>query len=54
VKTGTTDGSKTEVVEGPLAEGDQVLTDATLTEAAKSSSPVLPGTPPGGAGRRPF
>jgi HlyD family secretion protein len=54
VKTGTTDGSKTEVVEGPLAEGDQVLTDATLTEAAKSSSPVLPGAPPGGAGRRPF
>jgi HlyD family secretion protein len=54
IKTGTTDGSKTEVVEGELAEGDQVITDATLTEAAKSSSPVLPGAPAGGPGRRPF
>jgi HlyD family secretion protein len=54
VKTGTTDGTKTEVVEGPLAEGDQVITDATLTEAAKSSSPALPGAPAGGPGRRPF
>ena len=54
VKTGTTDGTKTEVVEGPLAEGDQVLTDATLTDAGKSSSPALPGAPPGGPGRRPF
>lgn len=54
VKIGTTDGTKTEVVECPLAEGDQVITDATLTDAAKSSSPVLPGAPSGGAGRRPF
>jgi len=54
IKTGTTDGTKTEVVEGALAEGDQVITDATLTEAAKSSSPVLPGAPAGGPGRRPF
>jgi len=54
IKTGTTDGTKTEVVDGTLAEGDQVITDATLSEAAKSSSPVLPGAPPGGAGRRPF
>jgi len=54
VKTGTSDGSKTEVVEGPLAEGDLVLTDATLTDAAKSSTPTLPGAPPGGPGRRPF
>jgi HlyD family secretion protein len=54
IKTGTTDGTKTEVVEGALAEGDEVITDATLAEAAKSSSPVLPGAPPGGAGRRPF
>jgi HlyD family secretion protein len=52
IKTGTTDGSKTEVVEGALAEGDQVITDATLTEAAKSSAPALPGAPAGG--RRPF
>jgi HlyD family secretion protein len=54
VKTGTTDGSKTEVVEGPLAEGDQVLSDATLTDAAKSSSPALPGASPRGPGRSPF
>jgi HlyD family secretion protein len=54
IKTGTTDGSKTEVVEGELAEGDQVITDATLTEPAKSSSPALPGAPAGGPGRRPF
>jgi HlyD family secretion protein len=52
IKTGTTDGSKTEVVEGALAEGDQVITDATLTEAAKSTTPSLPGAPAGG--RRPF
>jgi len=54
VKTGTTDGTKTEVVEGPLAEGEQVLTDATPTEAGKSSSPALPGASAGGPGRRPF
>lgn len=54
IKTGTTDGSKTEVVEGELAEGDQVITDATLTDAGKSSSPALPGAPAGGPGRRPF
>jgi HlyD family secretion protein len=54
IKSGATDGTKTEVVEGALAEGDEVITDATLAEAAKSSSPVLPGAPPGGAGRRPF
>ncbi|HEX7509179.1 MAG TPA: hypothetical protein VF550_20575, partial [Polyangia bacterium] len=54
VKIGTTDGTKTEVVEGPLVEGDQVITDATLTDAAKASSPALPGAPPGGPGRRPF
>jgi HlyD family secretion protein len=54
VKIGTSDGSKTEVVDGPLAEGDQVITDATLTEAAKPSSPALPGAPSGGPGRRPF
>jgi HlyD family secretion protein len=52
VKTGTTDGTKTEVVEGALAEGDQVITDATLTEAAKPSNPALPGAPAGGPGRR--
>ncbi|HEX7500169.1 MAG TPA: efflux RND transporter periplasmic adaptor subunit [Polyangia bacterium] len=54
IKTGATDGSKTEVVEGTLAEGDQVITDATLTDAAKSSTPSLPGAPAGGPGRRPF
>jgi multidrug efflux pump subunit AcrA (membrane-fusion protein) len=52
IKTGTTDGTKTEVVEGALAEGDQVITDATLTDAAKPSNPGLPGAPAGGPGRR--
>jgi HlyD family secretion protein len=54
IRTGTTDGTKTEVVEGALAESDQVITDATLTDAGKSSSPALPGAPAGGPGRRPF
>jgi HlyD family secretion protein len=54
IKIGTTDGTRTEVVEGELAEGDQVITDATLTDAAKSSTPALPGAPAGGPGRRPF
>ena len=51
IKTGATDGTKTEVLEGALAEGVEVITDATLTDAAKSSSPALPGAPAGG--RRP-
>ena len=54
IKIGASDGTKTEVVEGALAEGDLVISDATLTSAAKSSNASLPGAPAGGAGRRPF
>jgi len=57
IKRGTSDGSKTEVVEGPLAEGDQVITDATLPAGSKSSPSLMPGAPPaprGGGGPRPF
>jgi len=55
IKTGTTDGTKTEVVEGALAEGDLVLTDATVTDAAKQPSvPGMPGAPAGGPGRGRF
>jgi HlyD family secretion protein len=43
IKVGASDGTKTEVVEGPLAEGDLVLTDATVTGG--SSKPGLPGMP---------
>jgi HlyD family secretion protein len=59
IKTGTTDGTKTEIVDGPLAEGDQVVTDATLTGGAKPSAGFMPGAPPapprgGGGPRTPF
>ena len=56
IKTGTSDGTKTEVVEGALAEGDQVITDGTLTGGAKPPASLLPGAPAprGGGGPRPF
>jgi len=56
IKTGATDGTKTEVVEGALAEGDQVITDATATGGAKPASfvPGAPTPPRGGGGPRPF
>ena len=57
IKTGTSDGTKTEVIEGALAEGDLVLTDATLTGGSKPSASLLPGAPApsrGGGGPRPF
>jgi HlyD family secretion protein len=44
IKIGATDGTKTEVVEGPVAEGELVLTDATASGG--SSKPGLPGMPP--------
>jgi len=49
VKTGATDGSKTEVIEGPVIEGELVITDASLPAGAKPSGSPLPGSP----GRRP-
>ncbi len=51
VKIGTSDGTKTEVIEGPLAEGDLVLTDATLSADAKPSAGLLPGAPRPHGGR---
>jgi HlyD family secretion protein len=55
IKPGATDGTKTEVVEGELAEGDQVITEATLTGGAKPAAGLLPGAPApprGGGGPR--
>ncbi len=52
IKVGTTDGSKTEVLEGPLAVGDLVVTDATVTGNSSSSMGLLPGgSRPHGGGR---
>ena len=54
IKSGTTDGTKTEVVDGPLAEGDQVITDGSLPAgSSKPSAGMLPGAPaaPRGGGR---
>jgi HlyD family secretion protein len=54
VKTGTTDGTKTEVVEGPLQPGDLVISDATLPAGLKpAATGMLPGAgpPPGGPRR---
>ena len=55
LKTGTTDGSKTEVVEGPLQPGDLIISDATLPAGFKpaATTGMLPGAgpPPGGPRR---
>jgi HlyD family secretion protein len=56
IKTGTTDGSKTEVVEGSLQPGDLVISDATLPagfKPAATGTGMLPGAgpPPGGPRR---
>ncbi len=51
IKVGASDGTKTEVVEGPLAESDLVIVDATVTGVA--AKPGLPGMPvPGRGGPR--
>ncbi|MBN2576242.1 MAG: efflux RND transporter periplasmic adaptor subunit [Deltaproteobacteria bacterium] len=52
IKVGATDGSKTEVVEGPLVEGDQVISDATVTGGGKRPTGFLPGAPPPSRGGR--
>jgi len=56
IKTGTSDGSKTEVVDGPLQPGDLVISDATLPAGFKpavTGTGMLPGAgpPPGGPRR---
>jgi HlyD family secretion protein len=48
VKTGISDGSLTEVVDGPLHEGDQIILEAVAPRAATGGQ----GQPPGGAQRR--
>jgi hypothetical protein len=51
IKTGATDGTKTEVIEGALTDGELVVIDATVTGGPKpSSSGLLPGGPPRGGG----
>jgi HlyD family secretion protein len=54
IKIGASDGSKTEVLEGPLAEGDTVIIDATVTGvSAKPGLPGMPAAPPSGRGGPP-
>lgn len=54
IKIGASDGSKTEVVEGPLAESDVVIVDATVTGVvAKPGLPGMPAPPPSGRGGPP-
>jgi HlyD family secretion protein len=43
VHTGLTDGSVTEILDGDVHEGDQVVVDATSAEAAPSSAPPQQG-----------
>jgi len=57
IKVGASDGSKTEVLEGPLAEGDFVIVDSTVTGVtSKPGLPGMPAAPPSGRGGppRPF
>jgi HlyD family secretion protein len=56
IKAGTTDGTKTEVVDGPLAEGDAVITDGSLPAgSSKPSAGMFPGASPAPPrGGRPF
>lgn len=56
VKTGVTDGSMTEVLEGELKEGDEVITEALTASSTTNRAPGLggPGAPGGGMRRGPF
>jgi HlyD family secretion protein len=54
IQIGASDGSRTEVLEGPLAEGDMVIIDATVTGvASKPGLPGMPARPPSGRGGPP-
>jgi HlyD family secretion protein len=46
IRTGISDGTLTEIVEGPLHEGDQVILDATAAGAATAGQRPPPGGPP--------
>jgi HlyD family secretion protein len=48
VRTGISDGSLTEIVEGELHQGDLVVIDATV--AGQTGAPAAGGTPPGSPG----
>jgi HlyD family secretion protein len=52
IRTGASDGTKTEVAEGALSEGDQVIIDATVTGGAKRAAGFVPGAPVRGRGPR--
>jgi HlyD family secretion protein len=54
IRVGTSDGTRTEVVEGNVKEGETVITDATFSGAKPNAAGMLPGAgpPPGGPGRR--
>jgi hypothetical protein len=52
VRTGITDGTRTQITGRNVKEGQQIIIGVTQTEAAKSSNPFQPQGPPGGM-RRP-
>jgi HlyD family secretion protein len=54
VQLGLSDGTNTEVVKGELAEGDQVIIDATVTGAKASAAPAGGGGGMGGGGGSPL
>ena len=53
IQTGLSDGTNTEVVGGELAEGDLVITDATV-KGGSTQSGASPASPAGGAPRMRF
>jgi hypothetical protein len=52
VRTGISDGSTTEILEGDVHEGDVLIVDASTS--GQPSSPSNAGGPPGGGMRRIF
>jgi HlyD family secretion protein len=55
IRTGISDGTLTEVVEGDLHAGDALITEMSGGESDKPATPGLPGgAPPGGGLRRVF
>jgi HlyD family secretion protein len=52
VRTGISDGTTTEIVEGDVHEGDVLIVDASTSGEASSSAKA--GAPPGGGMRRIF
>lgn len=52
IRAGVSDGSFTEVIDGPLAEGDEVVVEVELPDGAPKPVTTTTGTPPGGGGTR--